>query len=89
MPDLAVGRLPVESDIDGRRVVDKLRAYEQSSYKDGWQTTMTFVGDDEITGIRNNEWEHQRQADSMAELSQLKKFFKKFWFQMLNVIENK
>lgn len=77
LPDLAVGRLPVESDIDGRRIVDKLRAYEQSSYKDGWQTTMTFVGDDEITGISNTEWLHQRQAESMAELSQLKKFLKK------------
>jgi hypothetical protein len=76
-PDIAVGRLPVESDIDGRRVVDKLKSYEQNFYKDGWQTTVTFVGDDEITSIRDNEWLHQDQAETMAEFYQLKKFMKK------------
>jgi hypothetical protein len=77
LPDLAVGRLPVESDIDGRRIIDKLKAYEQNSYKDGWQTTMTFVGDDEVSGISTSEWLHQRQAESLAEMSQLKKFMKR------------
>ena len=76
-PDLAVGRLPVESDIDGQRIVDKLKSYEQRGNKDGWQATVTFVGDDEVSGSRNDEWIHQRQTELLAELSQLKKFIKK------------
>jgi len=76
-PDLAVGRLPVESDIDGQRIINKLRAYEQNNFRDGWQTTVTFVADDEVTSLRDNEWLHQSQAETMAELSQLKKFIKK------------
>jgi len=76
-PDIAVGRLPVESHIDGQRIVDKLKTYEQNSFKDGWQTTVTFVGDDEITSTRDNEWIHQSQAEALAEFYQLKKFMKK------------
>jgi hypothetical protein len=76
-PDLAVGRLPVESDIDCRRIVDKLVAYERNSEKDGWQTTVTMVADDEVTSTSDDEWRHQRDAETMAEFFQLKKFIKK------------
>jgi hypothetical protein len=76
-PDMAVGRLPVESEIDCKRIIEKLKDYDKNTYKDGWQTTMTFVGDDEVTSLRDNEWEHQRQAETLAELSQIKKFIKK------------
>jgi hypothetical protein len=77
IPDLAIGRLPVESDIDCRRIIEKMTVYDKNSYKDGWQTTVTFVGDDEVAGSSDNEWRHQEQAETMAELSELKKFIKK------------
>jgi len=32
-PDLAVGRLPMESHLDSRRMIDKLKAYEDSNRK--------------------------------------------------------
>jgi len=76
-PDLAIGRLPAESELDCRRIVDKLMTYEENSNKDGWQTTVTFVGDDEMTSIRDDEWQHQRDAERMANSFELKKFIKK------------
>jgi hypothetical protein len=76
-PDLAVGRLPAESAIDARRMVDKLKSYAANEQKDGWQTLMTFVADDEVTSSSSSEWFHQSQTDAMAELSELDKFLKR------------
>lgn len=73
-PDLAIGRIPVESHLDARRTVDKLIAYDQSKSHDGWQTVITIVGDDEVP---RNEWQHQSQANSLSNLGVLKKFIMK------------
>jgi hypothetical protein len=77
VPDLAVGRLPVESEIDAVRMVDKLKRYESERSRDGWQTVATFVGDDEVTSLSDNEWIHQRQAELLATMSELDKFIKR------------
>jgi len=74
LPDLAVGRLPAESHIDARRMVDKLYAYEQDRQRDAWQTVLTFVADDEVTSRNSSEWIHQTQTDLLATLSNLQKF---------------
>jgi peptidase C25-like protein/flagellar hook capping protein FlgD len=72
-PDLAIGRLPVESHLDSRRIVDKLIAYEESKSHDGWQTVFTFVADDtDPDGIT-----FQSNTDNMANLGPLKKFLKR------------
>jgi len=72
-PDLAIGRLPIESHLDSRRIVDKLIAYEQSKSHDGWQTVFTFVADDmDPDGIT-----FQSNTDNMASLSELNKFLKR------------
>ncbi len=76
-PDLAIGRLPAESYIDARRIVDKLNAYENEKRKDGWQTSLTFVADDEVTSRSDNEWGHQRDTENMSNISVLNKFIKK------------
>ena len=73
MPDLAIGRLPVESHLDARHVVDKLIAYENSKSHDGWQTVFTFVADDTIP----DKWTFQDDTDNMANLPSLKKFLKR------------
>lgn len=76
-PDLAIGRLPMESKIDCERYLQKLKSYEGAPSRDGWQTTMTFVADDEITSRSENEWMHQSQTEDLATLFVLKKFIKK------------
>jgi hypothetical protein len=76
-PDLAVGRLPAESQLDARRIVDKLVGYSKNNSRDGWQTMLTFVADDEVTNRSKSEWVHQKDTEEMAELSALNKFIKK------------
>ena len=75
-PDIAIGRLPVENELDAERMVEKLQLYEQNPFKDGWQTNITIVGDDERVNSdpKIKEWAHQRQADELARMSQLKRF---------------
>ena len=77
LPDLAIGRLPIESTLDARRVIDKLKAYEYERERDGWQTVVTFVADDEVTSRSSSEWVHQRDTDTLTRLSQLRKFIKR------------
>jgi hypothetical protein len=77
VPDLAIGRLPAESTIDAKRITAKIQAYENSKERDGWQTVLTFVADDEVSGSgSSSEWEHQKNAESLASLSNLNKFIK-------------
>lgn len=87
-PDLAIGRLPVESHLDARRVVDKLYSYDNSRSHDGWQTVITFVGDDEVTGTDDPpEWIHQQQAESLTRLSVIDKFIiKKIYLSAYNSV---
>lgn len=77
MPDLAIGRMPAESALDARRMVDKLRAYEFERIRDGWQTVVTFVADDEKTSKSSSEWIHQRDTESLSQIYQLQKFIKR------------
>jgi len=73
LPELPIGRLPVESHLDARRVVDKLVAYQNNKSHDGWQTVMTFVADDTTPdGIV-----FQDDTDETARLPVLNKFLKK------------
>ncbi len=73
-PDLAVGRLIVESSIDARRVLKKLQDYRSNMIRDGWQTLLTFVADDEVTSTSTSEWIHQSQTEDLATLPILRKF---------------
>jgi hypothetical protein len=76
-PDLAIGRLPVEGTLDARRVVDKLKSYKESKSRDGWQTVLTFVADDEVTTRSDSEWLHQIDTEKLATLPELRRFIKK------------
>ena len=76
-PDLGIGRLPIESTLDAERMIEKLTTYEKNPQQQGWQTLITFVGDDEITPRSSSEWMHQNQTESFARMSQLRKFNKK------------
>lgn len=43
LPDLAVGRLPVDSPEELKRVVAKIIAYEQAVDQDGWRRRIHFI----------------------------------------------
>jgi len=74
MPDIAIGRIPIESHLDARRIVAKLKDYEAARERDGWQTVLTFVADDEVTSRSSSEWIHQKDTERLASLSELQKF---------------
>jgi len=76
-PDLAIGRIPIESTLDAERYIQKIKDYERHSSNDGWQTVLTLVGDDQYSTDSNREWMHQDQIEDIAQLSQLQKFIEK------------
>ncbi len=73
-PDLAIGRIPIESTIDAERYLQKIQRYENTPDRGGWQTTLTFVADDAEKPGTTTEWEHQNQTEDMARLPELRKF---------------
>ncbi len=73
-PDLAIGRIPIESIIDAERYLQKFDNYENSPDRGGWQMTLTFVADDAEKPGTTTEWEHQNQTEDMATLPELRKF---------------
>ena len=74
-PDLAIGRLPVESTMDADRMVEKLYNYKNNPSRDGWQTVLTFVADDEkVSDPDDIQWIHQSQTENIAKLSEISKF---------------
>ena len=45
LPDLAIGRLPVNSTAELQAIIDKIIAYEQPSAPSDWQRRLVFVAD--------------------------------------------
>ncbi|WP_128547250.1 type IX secretion system sortase PorU [Larkinella soli] len=62
--DLGVGRLPVNTAVEARALVDKLIRYAETGRLPGdWRTRITFVADD---GDRDFPNIHQTDADKLA-----------------------
>lgn len=74
-PDLAIGRLPIESVVDAERIMEKIIRYEQDPVQDGWQISLIMVADDAERPKVTNEWMHQDQTESIARLSNLNRFY--------------
>ena len=62
IPDLAVGRLPVQTREEARIVIDKIIDYEAEPVRGPWRQRLTLVGDDEYTDKRVNEWMHMSRT---------------------------
>jgi hypothetical protein len=78
IPDLAIGRIPIESNLDAERYYHKLQRYINDPILDGWQTNMTLVADDQHSGSNiGRENMHQLQTEEVAKLSNLNKFIKR------------
>ena len=73
-PDIAIGRLPMESVQDAERMVEKLINYQNHPDQNGWQATITLVADDQKTTSTSSEWIHQNQTEELANLDVLSKF---------------
>ncbi len=73
-PDLAAGRIPIESTLDAERYEKKISTYEQNANHDGWQTLLTFVADDNERPGVTNEWMHQNDTEEISRLTNLQRF---------------
>jgi hypothetical protein len=45
-PDMAIGRLPVTSNDVGRKLLAKIRSYEEQAATDDWRTRILLIADD-------------------------------------------
>lgn len=59
--DLAVGRIPVTTEVEAKNVVDKIIAYANNSNAGAWENTLVFMGDDGNGNL------HMRDVDDAAE----------------------
>ncbi|MCS7176608.1 MAG: type IX secretion system sortase PorU [Candidatus Kapabacteria bacterium] len=66
LPDIALGRIPITSDAEGRWMVDKIRSYEQRSAPGIWRTTITLVADDGPTSGGSDYTLHTGQSEDLS-----------------------
>ncbi|MFV0590014.1 MAG: type IX secretion system sortase PorU [Draconibacterium sp.] len=59
--DLGIGRLPVAAAYEAESVVEKIKRYHQPAALGSWRNIVTFIGDDEDSGL------HMRQAEELAD----------------------
>lgn len=63
--DVAVGRLPVQTQSDAAAVVDKIIAYMENADAGAWQNVVALLADDGDKAIPN---QHMKDAESVAGL---------------------
>ncbi|MCL6099127.1 MAG: type IX secretion system sortase PorU, partial [Bacteroidetes bacterium] len=73
--DLAIGRLPIDTEDDAKSVVDKIIAYETTLDKGLWRNTVTLVADDgpQALGVDDGSI-HTSQSENLAK-NKLPKYF--------------
>ncbi len=59
--DLGIGRIPAETSYQAQLVVDKIKRYYQPEALGDWRNVITFIGDDEDSGL------HMRQSEELAD----------------------
>jgi hypothetical protein len=52
-PDLAIGRITVNSEQEGNRIVEKIKHYETNSNIDNWRNKITLIADDGFSGTES------------------------------------
>ncbi|MFQ5583748.1 MAG: type IX secretion system sortase PorU, partial [Calditrichia bacterium] len=69
LPTIALGRVVANSITDIETYIEKVVKYSKSyninNEANGWQTTLTFVADDENPGVPGSEWFHLRDTESL------------------------
>jgi len=64
--DLAVGRVPVSSNAQGKAYIEKLRRYEEESSTDDWRTRITLIADDSQAAEKTDGVLHLNQSEELA-----------------------
>lgn len=64
--DLAIGRVPISSNAQGKAYVAKVRAYEESSSTDDWRTRITLIADDSQAAEKTDGALHLNQSEDLA-----------------------
>ena len=59
--DLGIGRIPSSTAYEAQLVVDKVKRYYKPEALGSWRNVITFIGDDEDTGI------HMKQSEELAD----------------------
>mgnify|MGYP000227026159 CR=1 FL=1 len=59
--DLGIGRIPSSTAYEAQLVVDKVRRYYDAKALGSWRNIISFIGDDEDTGL------HMRQSEELAD----------------------
>ena len=54
-PDLAIGRITINSEAEGKKIVEKIKHYEQNSSIDNWRNKITLVADDGYSGTESTK----------------------------------
>jgi hypothetical protein len=76
--DIGIGRIPINSDEQGMKVVEKIKHYENNSSKDNWRSALTVVADDgwtsKSTGNSSDGAMHTNQAEVLVTYSLPKDF---------------
>jgi len=67
--DISLGRVTINSNQEGERIIEKLRNYENGESKDKWRTRVTLVADDGLkTNSQYNEGDlHTGHAEDLSE----------------------
>ena len=63
LPDMAIGRIPVQTVAEARAVVDKLIAYDQQREVGPWQSRILLVADD----LNNPEYPDRVESDFLRD----------------------
>jgi hypothetical protein len=65
--DLAVGRFPIDSEILGEWMVEKIKIYENDMSLDSWRSSIILVADDNLSGDDiDGGSPHTKQSESLS-----------------------
>lgn len=65
--DIASGRLPIRSNEDAEKFIDKLLFYETQVEKGLWRNLITLVADDGLTSDGDDKMTHTRQSEQLEQ----------------------
>lgn len=67
LPDLAIGRLPIDSPKSGFDYLNKIKQYENNSATDNWRTSTIMLADDGPTYNENDGSGHINNTESLID----------------------
>lgn len=66
LTDISIGRITVDSDDNGKWMVDKINHYENSSARDLWRSSVTLLADDSWSGQILDGTTHTEQSERLS-----------------------